>query len=323
MVRAEKIENQAEAVPTNLKETPADLKADIQVNPEDTDTITFDVADSELFTYAPSEKIEESTDQTQTPDETPEESTSDKVDVALIRKKREIPVTSEKMPLHVFHVQKGKRYRFRLINAEFLNCPMELSIDNHTMVVISSDGYEFEALEVDAFVSYAGERFDFVLNANKRVNNYWIRVKGLMDCDERFTSAHQAAVLRYNGAPDIDPIDFPNYNFNRGGIVLNALNRGQEDKETVSIANVKSIVKEDSAEKRLKEPTVDLKYYIYYDFYGKNHTSFHKPNLYGFNQGSFTKSNLIILNSESRSFQPLFFFTFNFICGKNHRVHFI
>jgi hypothetical protein len=59
--------------------------------------------------------------------------------------------------------------------------------------------YVFSA---NSLVSYAGERFDFVLKANKKVGNYWMRFRGLMDCDERFTKAHQVAVLHYDGAPE-------------------------------------------------------------------------------------------------------------------------
>jgi hypothetical protein len=58
--------------------------------------------------------------------------------------------------------------------------------------------YVFSA---NSLVSYAGERFDFVLKANKKVGNYWMRFRGLMDCDERFNKAHQVAVLHYDGAP--------------------------------------------------------------------------------------------------------------------------
>jgi L-ascorbate oxidase len=49
-------------------------------------------------------------------------------------------------------------------------------------------------------VSYAGERFDFVLNANQSVGRYWLRVRGLMDCDQRFKSVHQVAIVSYDGA---------------------------------------------------------------------------------------------------------------------------
>lgn len=57
----------------------------------------------------------------------------------------------------------------------------------------------------ESLVNYAGERFDFIVNMNQEVNNYWIRFRGLMDCDERFLSAYQAAILRYENAEEIDP----------------------------------------------------------------------------------------------------------------------
>lgn len=98
---------------------------------------------------------------------------------------------SEMIPFEVFYVNKENKYRFRLINAEFLNCPMELSVDSHNLTVFSTDGNDVEPIEVSSFVSYAGERFDFIINANQEEGNYWIRVRGLMDCDERFTSAYQ------------------------------------------------------------------------------------------------------------------------------------
>lgn len=102
---------------------------------------------------------------------------------------------SEMIPLSVFYVNKENRYRFRLINAEFLNCPMELSIDSHNLTIFSSDGNDIEPIEVSSFVSYAGERFDFIVNANQEPGSYWIRVRGLLDCDERFASAYQVCIF--------------------------------------------------------------------------------------------------------------------------------
>nr|CAD7446408.1 unnamed protein product [Timema bartmani] len=111
-----------------------------------------------------------------------------------------------------FFVQQGHSYRFRIVNAGFLNVPIELSVDNHTLLVISSDGSDVKPVEVDSLVTYAGERFDFVLNASQEVHNYWMRFRGLMDGDERFTSVHQVAVLRYQGAPlDEDPVEDVGY----------------------------------------------------------------------------------------------------------------
>lgn len=34
----------------------------------------------------------------------------------------------------------GKRYRFRMISNGLLDCPIKISIDNHSLLVIASDG---------------------------------------------------------------------------------------------------------------------------------------------------------------------------------------
>lgn len=64
-----------------------------------------------------------------------------------------------------------------------------------------------------SLVSYAGERFDVIVVANQPVGNYWIRIKGLIDCGPKFTKAFQVAVLRYDGAPEEDPSGEVGYNF--------------------------------------------------------------------------------------------------------------
>ncbi|XP_050293689.1 uncharacterized protein LOC126734191 [Anthonomus grandis grandis] len=108
-------------------------------------------------------------------------------------------------PLARFTVEQGYRYRFRVINAGFLNCPIEISVDNHKIKVISTDGSDISPIEADSLVTYAGERFDFVLSADQPKSLYWIRFRGLMDCDERFRRAHQMAVLEYAGFENVIP----------------------------------------------------------------------------------------------------------------------
>jgi hypothetical protein len=44
-------------------------------------------------------------------------------------------------------ISKGRRYRFRLISNGFLNCPIQLSVDNHTLLVIASDGNDIQPIE--------------------------------------------------------------------------------------------------------------------------------------------------------------------------------
>lgn len=188
-------------------------------------------------------------------------------------------------PLAVFRVAANGTYRFRHINTGFLNCPVELSIDGHNLAVIASDGWYVEPVEVATLVSYAGERFDFVVHANRPVGNYWLRVRGLMDCDERFTKAHQVAVLRYAGAAetpgwpttDDEEEEWPTYEYRRTGLQMNALNRGTGLVDSVSIAELTAL---HAIDERLLRPQADFQFYVYYDFYDKDNPHFNHPDLY-------------------------------------------
>lgn len=180
-------------------------------------------------------------------------------------------------PFEVFNVQKGSTYRFRTINSGFLNCPLEISFDNHTILVIASDGHYIEPVEVDSLVSYAGERFDFILKANQPIGNYWVRVKGLMDCDERGLKAHQGAILRYAGAEITLPHGKLMYDFKRTGFQMNSLNVGPNHVDSVAIVETTAL--EPDTPELLAEHT-DYKFYVHYDFYDKNFPQFNHPSLY-------------------------------------------
>lgn len=184
-------------------------------------------------------------------------------------------------PVEIYNVTYGQSYRFRTINAGFLNCPVEISIDEHNLTVIASDGWYIEPVIVSTIVVYSGERFDFILNASQAIDNYWIRVRGLMDCDERFTKAHQVAILRYNGAEIKEPNGQPPiYDYERYGIQLNALNRGTAHNDSISIAQLTAI---DDDNEKLLQPNADFKFYVYYDFYNRDNPHFNNPKLYSIN----------------------------------------
>jgi L-ascorbate oxidase len=187
------------------------------------------------------------------------------------------------VPYEVFNVVKGHRYRFRHINAGFLNCPIEFSVDNHSILAIASDGNSLEPLEVTFLVTYAGERWDFIINADQEVGNYYIRARGLMDCDDRFTSSFQMAVLHYQGAPEENPRNVKvGYNHTRKGITLNSLNAAYVQRGSVTVAEMKSVEKRPN---NIMKAQPDFKFFLSYDFYGKDNHLFHLSNLYGFNQG--------------------------------------
>nr|AFA35114.1 laccase [Flammulina velutipes] len=105
------------------------------------------------------------------------------------------------------NVVAGKRYRFRCINISGYG-EFEFSIEGHDMTIIEVDGVSHEPLRVDSFEIYAGQRYSFVLNANQRVDNYWISAPMEMHHDsdnDNLDGDNVFAVLHYEGAPDTDP----------------------------------------------------------------------------------------------------------------------
>ncbi|XP_058451557.1 uncharacterized protein LOC131430521 [Malaya genurostris] len=88
------------------------------------------------------------------------------------------------VPLTVFRVRPGYRYRFRLISAGSQYCPFQLQIEQHRMMIISTDGGAVKAKIVDTLISISGERYDFVVLADKPEGNYWVRVRGIGFCNK-------------------------------------------------------------------------------------------------------------------------------------------
>nr|AFE48785.1 yellow laccase [Stropharia aeruginosa] len=105
--------------------------------------------------------------------------------------------------LAVISVIPNKRYRFRLVS---ISCDpnFEFTIDNHSMMIIEVDGQNIQPLTVDSITISAGQRYSFILQANKQVSNYWIR--SLPNSGPPgFTNGVNSAILRYVGAPIADP----------------------------------------------------------------------------------------------------------------------
>lgn len=58
--------------------------------------------------------------------------------------------------LEIIDVEPGKRYRIRIINAFCTVCPGMLTIQNHNLTVIATDGRDIEPKTVDSITSFAG-----------------------------------------------------------------------------------------------------------------------------------------------------------------------
>lgn len=105
---------------------------------------------------------------------------------------------STNTPYTVFHVKPNKRYRFRIIGASSLSCPMQITFEGHKMTVFHADGTPIEPWDADTVVLLSGERFDVVIDTRgKPVSTYWILVQGVPACPNQF--AFQIAALKYEG----------------------------------------------------------------------------------------------------------------------------
>ncbi|KAF8631818.1 hypothetical protein AX15_002187 [Amanita polypyramis BW_CC] len=106
-------------------------------------------------------------------------------------------------PLAVINVRPNRRYRMRLVS---VSCDPNFmfSIDNHNMTVIESDGVSTNPVTVNQIQIFAGQRYSFVLNTNQPVGNYWVRANPNLG-NQGFANGINSAILRYAGAPVVDP----------------------------------------------------------------------------------------------------------------------
>ncbi|OXU25591.1 hypothetical protein TSAR_001264, partial [Trichomalopsis sarcophagae] len=179
----------------------------------------------------------------------------------------------------LFEIRKDRKYRFRAVHAGATDCPTEISIDNHTMLVISMDANDIEPVEVDSIHIWNGERIDFVVKANQEIGNYWIRFRGSGMCKR--PRIHQVAILRYETAAAVDPDAPIGYDIPAAGVnkrMLNPHNSGTENPTAIGIPSLTSIAANDESLGR--KP--DHQFYITYDFYALDNYDFHRRHLYGF-----------------------------------------
>ncbi|KAG5646508.1 hypothetical protein DXG03_003275 [Asterophora parasitica] len=132
------------------------------------------------------------------------------------------------VPLSIISVERFKRYRIRLISVA---CEPNyiFSIDGHPFLVIEVDSqniipYYADKIQIFTGASAAvaisggwfstktilrtGQRYSFVLFANQKVDNYWIRALpsiGKGDLPLGFKGGINSAILRYKGAKEVDP----------------------------------------------------------------------------------------------------------------------
>ena len=186
-------------------------------------------------------------------------------------------------PVEELFVEPGKKYRLRVIDVGVSLCPVEMSIEDHDMLVIASDGADIQPVKVQSLVLHNGERYDVVIDTRlKKSKSYVIKFGGLMDCGAN--DIHGLALLTYSKAKEpVDqskffkgPTNYKNY-INIPGIQLNSINRGQGDPERISIADLRST-------KRETLKPADRTIYIGYNFEDSDNPDFYDGQYYPFDR---------------------------------------
>ncbi|KAM0733524.1 Laccase-1 [Formica fusca] len=180
--------------------------------------------------------------------------------------------------LEVIYVEPGKRYRVRIINAFCTVCPGMITIQDHNLTVIATDGRDIKPKTVDSITSFAGERYDIVLDANKPIASYWIQLRGMGVCAS--LGIQQLAILRYKDAPSKSLLPSPSYNEGLPqGVVLNPLNASCEVPldDKICVSQLDSI---EPIDKRILQPEPDIKFYLPIGFYLYTLQELFQPNQY-------------------------------------------
>ncbi|PSN51485.1 hypothetical protein C0J52_00762 [Blattella germanica] len=128
---------------------------------------------------------------------------------------------STNTPYSVFRVTKGKKYRFRVVGGMCTSCSYHLSIQDHPVLIIAVDGCPIEPVLVDSVVFYAGERYDFVVDANQDIKSYWIHVRASSICEVH--KIYTLGILRYNGDTGTTLTD-PGFKGHHDGMTFNVYN---------------------------------------------------------------------------------------------------
>ncbi|CAG8492805.1 9033_t:CDS:2 [Dentiscutata erythropus] len=110
--------------------------------------------------------------------------------------------------LATYKVQKGKKYRFRVVNTGAYAF-YTFSIDGHKMKVIEVEGTYVEPFEVTTLPLHIAQRYSVIVEADQDEKDYWIRATMSSEClpSDNLTINHDSkinynvtAILSYEGS---------------------------------------------------------------------------------------------------------------------------
>ncbi|XP_011300921.1 laccase-1 [Fopius arisanus] len=182
-------------------------------------------------------------------------------------------------PLAVINVEPNRRYRFRMINSLSWTCSIQMTIQDHNMTIIATDGEAIEPKVVQTINSFSAERYDFVLTTDQKITSYWIQVRGLQSCAD--TKVAQYAILRYSGAQLKEP-EGERLTYDQSlplGIVFNDPNEVCEN-SSENLVCVKNLQSAAPTNERISQEKADITIYIPFKFYQYTNEQLFKSNTY-------------------------------------------
>ncbi|XP_045445403.1 laccase-1 [Melitaea cinxia] len=181
-------------------------------------------------------------------------------------------------PLEVFTITPGRRYRFRMINAFASVCPAQVTIAGHNLTVIATDGEPVQPVQVNTIISFSGERYDFVIEANNIPGAYWIQVRGLGECGIKRTQ--QLGILRYARGPYQPSSAPPTYDVGiPQGVVMNPLDArcNIRRNDAICVSQLKNARNIDPA---ILQERPDVKIFLPFRFFAYRPEMLFQPNTY-------------------------------------------
>ncbi|RKP15085.1 Cupredoxin [Piptocephalis cylindrospora] len=112
-----------------------------------------------------------------------------------------------KAPRETFRFVPGRRYRIRVINASAAT-NFHFSIDGHKMKVIETDMIPVEPHTIDRLSLHVAQRYSVVVEANAKVDNYWMRAEMATSCyrvSNPLLDPMVLAEVRYAGSASGEP----------------------------------------------------------------------------------------------------------------------
>ncbi|KAH8682591.1 laccase 3 [Xylariales sp. PMI_506] len=102
------------------------------------------------------------------------------------------------------HFEPGKRYRIRLVNVG-ADTFFKFTIDNHMLEVIATDFVPIVPYTTDVVSIGMGQRYDVIVTANAKPDNYWLRAIAQSTCSENDNGDNIMGIVRYDERSTADP----------------------------------------------------------------------------------------------------------------------